>query len=162
MSVPGRSLGPLLDAGAGAPSRDWQPTGGGVPVGPNATQYQRLVQTQRHPPAAVFEPTRYVRTIRLGGTLSSTVAAGTETLQLLSPDTYREILLVTNLASSTGVLILAFDEQAAPASAYVQLAAGGSILFDTVVPQGDVHIGIAAGAVLTINFNVVYANSVPW
>jgi hypothetical protein len=151
-----------IDPGAGAPSRAPQPTGSGVPVGPNATQYQRLVNVQRHPPTAVFEPTRYVRTIRLGGTLSSTATVSAESLVLLSPDTYREILLITNLASSSGTLILSFDEQASPSTAYVQLAAGGTVLFDTVVPQGDVHIGIAAGAIQTINFNVVYANSVPW
>ena len=123
------------------------PTVNGIPLPPSDVPPQDGPAIGAPPimqPVPSFEPAQYGDSITFG-----VVFAGAgEALVLRRPQTTRIMLLIQNF-SVVGNIFYTFDRIADNGISCVAIGAGGNRLYDTTVPQGDVHLfSTGAGTVL--------------
>jgi hypothetical protein len=123
------------------------PTIGGVPLPPSDIPPQdssAIASPIAVDPTPNYDPSQYGDSITFGVVFTG---AG-EALVLRRPQTTRIMLLVQNF-SVLGNIFYTFDRTADNGISCIAIGAGGNRLYDSVVPQGDVHLfSTGAGTVL--------------
>lgn len=96
-----------------------------------------------------FERAKYGRMISI-----NPIAQIADSIALYTPDNYRIFLWIQN-TSLTATLFLNFGAPAGPGAGMVIPAGYGSVLFDEVVSQDDIHIAASSN---NTQFALTYAN----
>jgi len=92
--------------------------------------------------------------------LPITLVANADQLCLPRPSITRVMLLIQNTLVAATINIT-FDNQANAGNS-IQLPAGGNLLFDTIVPQNDLHISCASAGVIIVaymNIDIAHART---